>query len=249
MLKYSTGLRNALLSKKAEIKGAIVGTGLAFVDGGESADSITDSGNGFIDAGFAPGDLLFVQGATTSGNDDDITGAVILTVAAGTITFASGTVNTDEGGAAGTVVAVCQGGSLRDLMKDGEIWVYSGSRPSSPDDAMTGTLLLKFTESAGTLTPGAFDNGIELDDAADGVINKPSSETWQGTAVASGVASHFLWVANAADNALASTTLYRVSGSIGSSNADMVFGTTDIVSGRTYTLDDFPITFPEYYGA
>lgn len=249
MLKFSTGLRNDWLSKKAEIKGAIIGTGLAFVDGGDDPDSITDSGDGFIDAGFAPGDLLFVQGADTSANDDDITGAVILTVTAGTITFATGTVNTAESGLAGTVVAVCQGGSLRDLMKDGEIWVYSGSRPSSPDDAMTGTLLLKFTEEKETLTPGAFDNGIEMDDASDAVMDKDSDETWQGEAVATGVAAHFLWVGNATDNALASTTLYRVSGSIGTSNADMIFGTTSIVSGRTYTLDEFPITLPEYYGA
>lgn len=76
-------------------------TTLAFVDGGGSDDTITDSANGFITDGFASGDVITVAGATTSGND----GAVTLTnVASGTLTFATGSLGASEAGIAGTTI-------------------------------------------------------------------------------------------------------------------------------------------------
>lgn len=249
MLRYSTGLRDKLNGMEGEVKGAIIGAGLTFVDGGADPDSITDSGNGFITNLFAPGDKLFVQGATTPANDSGISGKRILSVAAGTITFATASVNTGEVGAAGTVVAVAKGGSLKDVMKDGVIYIYTGSQ-GDPDEAVAGTLLGTVTVSAGAWVAAAFDNGLEFEnDPTDGVIEKAAGETWQFTAVASGIAAHFIMVGNAADALGASTTLPRITGSIGTSGADMIAGTTNIVSGRTYTIDSFAITLPEYYGA
>lgn len=249
-IKYSTGLRDDLQGLKATVKGAVIGATLAFVDGGASADTITDSGEGFIDAGFAPGDVLFVQGCTTAANDTALTGAVLTAVAAGTLTIATGLVDTAEVGAAGTVVACAKGGSLKDILKDGVIKIYSGSAPSDADQAMTGTLLLTLTVSSGAFTAGSFTNGLEFeDDPTDGEIEKSSSETWSGVAVASGTMGYYVHFANATDAAAASTTLPRIMGTVGTSNADMIVPSTTIISGRTYTLDSYKITLPAYYGA
>lgn len=80
-------------------KASIVGTTIAFVDGGVGADTITDSGNGFIAAGFQAGDLITVNGSTS--NDGELT---IVSVVAGTITLATGTV-TAEGAAANITIS------------------------------------------------------------------------------------------------------------------------------------------------
>ncbi len=82
-------------------KAAVQGTGIALVDNGGSPDSITDSNNGFIAAGFQPGDEIKVSGATDT--NDNIT-ATILTVVAGTITIVTGSWTTGE--AAGAVITV-----------------------------------------------------------------------------------------------------------------------------------------------
>ena len=79
-LKFSTGLRDMINGLKGNIGGAIVGVGIDFVDGAGGDDTITDSGNGFIAAGFSPGDTLFIQGSTSN---DPSSGAVITGVVAG----------------------------------------------------------------------------------------------------------------------------------------------------------------------
>lgn len=72
------------------------GTTIAFVDGGGDADTITDSAEGFVAAGFEAGDTITVSGSTS--NDADYT---IVEVAAGTITLATGTVTAAEAGIEG----------------------------------------------------------------------------------------------------------------------------------------------------
>jgi hypothetical protein len=249
MLRYSTGLRDKLHGMQGVVKGAVIGAGLAFVDGGAGADTITDSGNGFVTKGFAPGDKLFVQGATTGDNDTALTGVRITSVAAGTLTLPTGSVNTAEGGAAGTLVAVAQGGSLKDVMKDGVIYIYSGAQPTSADAAVQGTLLMTVTVSSGAWVAGAFGNGLEFEnDPTDGVIEK-NSEVWSSVAVATGTAGWFRFCGNATDAGLASTVLPRIDGNLGTSGADLVMPSTAITLGRTYTIDDFAITLPSYYGA
>lgn len=249
MLKYSTGLRDKLNGMQGVVKGAVIGAGLTFVDGGGSADTITDAGGGFVTAGFAPGDKLFVKGATTGANDAALTGVRITGVAAGTLTIPTASVNTGEAGGAGTVVAVAQGGSLKDVMKDGVIKVYSGAQPASADDAVQGTLLFTVTVGSSAWSAGAFANGLEFeDDPLSGEMEK-NSEVWSGVAVATGVAGWFRFFANPTDGGTASTTLPRIDGSVGTSGADLVMASTNIVTGRTYTIDTFKITLPAYYGA
>jgi hypothetical protein len=247
-LKLSTGLRNKMLGLQAAIGGFIQGVGLDFVDGGGGADTITDSGNGFITQGFAPGDVLFCTGATSAPNDAAVTGAIIQAAVAGTLTLLTGIVDTVEAGAAKTIVAYARGGSLKDVMKDGVVRIYSGSQPADPDAVVAGTLLLEITVSAGAFVQGAHGNGLEFGEAASGAIAK-DSDTWQDQGLASGAASWFRFCANPTDAGGASTTLPRIDGSVGTSGADLNMSTTQIVLGSTYTIDTFALTLPEYYGA
>lgn len=79
------------LYTSAKVKTVVItGTTIAFVDGGGSADTITDSGSGFVTAGFAASMPIIVSGAGESGNNGIFHN--ITTVAAGTITL----VSTDE---------------------------------------------------------------------------------------------------------------------------------------------------------
>ncbi len=249
-IKYSTGLRDKLQGYKAVVKGAVVGAGLTFVDGGGSADTITDSGSGFITADFAPGDILFCQGATTGANDTALNGIVIANVAAGTLTIPTGSVNTGESGAAGTVIACAKGGSLKDIFKDCVMYIYSGSQPSDPDDAVSSTLLMTVTQDSGAFVAAAFDNGLEFEnDPTDGVIEKASGEVWSGVCTTAGQAGWFMICGNETDARAASTTLPRMTGSIGTANADAIMPSTTLVAAKTYTLDSFALTLPMYYGA
>jgi hypothetical protein len=251
-VKYSTGLRDKMNGLKATVKGAIIGATLAFVDGGLGvADTITDSGNGFVTAKFAPGDVLFVKGATTAANDSALTGVVITSVAEGVLTLPTASVHTAQVAPAGCVVAVAAGGSLKDIMKDGKLLFYTGTVPSSADAGVgTSTLLLTITQDSGAFVAGAFGNGLEFEnDPTDGVMEKASGETWSGVAVASGVIGWFMWVGNPTDALGSSNVLPRIIGSCGLSNADLIVPNTSIVSGRTYTLDEVTLTLPAYYGA
>ena len=250
MIKYSTGLRDKIQGYKGRVKGAIIGAGLTFVDGGGSADTITDSGAGFITAAFAPGDLLFVQGATTSANDAALTGVRITSVTAGTLTIPTGSVNTGEVGAAGTVIACAKGGSLKNVLKDAVMYIFSGSQPSDPDDAVSSTLLMTITQDSLAFVAGAFDNGLEFeDDPLSGVIEKDATEVWSGVCSVAGQAGWFMICGNETDARGASTTLPRMTGSIGTSNADAIMPSTTLTAVKTYTLDSFALTLPMYYGA
>jgi hypothetical protein len=245
-LKFSTGLRDKINGLQAEIVGAIIGVGLTFVDGGGSDDTITDSGNGFITAGFVPGQKIFVQGSTSN---DGMSGIRTTAVVAGTITLPTGSVITGEVGLAGTVLAVAEGGSLKDIFRDGILEVFSGSQPSSPDDAVVGTKLIRITVASGAWVAGAFGNGLEFeDDPLDGEIEK-DSDIWSGLGLAAGVASWFRLVGNPADTGGISTTLPRIDGSVGISGADINMPNTTITVGNAYTVDSFKLTLPEYYGA
>jgi hypothetical protein len=248
-LRLSTGLRNKMLGLVATVRGAVQGINLAFVDGGAGSDTITDSGNGFLTAGFAPGDVLFVRGATTAGNDSAITGAVLTGVTAGVLTFATAIVAAAEAGVAKTIVACARGGALKDVFKDGVLRIYSSSQATTADTAKTGTLLLEITVGAAAFVHGAFANGLEFGDAADGAIAKATAETWQAVGLASGTAQSFRFVANPTDDATLSTTQPRIEGSVGTSGADLNMSSTTITVGATYTIDAFVLTLPMQYGS
>lgn len=86
------GVVNETITFTGTAQASISGTGIAFVD--SDPDTITDTGNGFITAGFEAGQKITVSGAAQAGNNADFT---IATVAAGTITLIAGDALTVEG--------------------------------------------------------------------------------------------------------------------------------------------------------
>ena len=78
MFPFSSGL--AVIGRTAIFTAHITGTGIAFVD--SDPDTITDTGSGFVTAGFEAGMTIIVEG--TSNNDGIY---LVDTVAAGTLTL------------------------------------------------------------------------------------------------------------------------------------------------------------------
>lgn len=251
-LRLSTGLRNQMLGLQATISAVCAGAGdtLTFVDGGAGADTITRAAGSFVTDGFVAGDKVTVSGATTAGNDTNFTGVLINTVAALTLTFDTGVVDTGEAFAAATVLAAATGGCLKDIFRNGILYIYTGSQPATADTAASGTNVVKITESSGAWVAGAEANGLEFGDYSAGTLSKCADQTWSGVGIGGGgTAGWFRLCANATDACGASTTLPRIDGSIGTSGANLNMSSTTIVDDATYTIDTFTLTLPLQYGS
>jgi hypothetical protein len=244
-LRFSTCLRNKLLGGvPARHVATITGTTIAAVDGGASPDSFTDSANGFVAAGFEPGDSIMVYGFT--GGMAAIHGPfTILTVAVGEITVATGLLAADAASESVTIVCLT-GGSLKDVFKDGILKIYSGSQPTSPDDAYNGALLVSITISSGAFVSGVVTNGIEFGDPASAAIAKRSGDVWSGIVASTGIAAWFRFYANGVDAGGADTGFVypRIDGTIGVSGAQLNMSSTSLVAGTTITIDSFELSIP-----
>lgn len=244
---------------------------------------------------------------------------------------------------------IATNGSWKDFLDEGSIEIYTGTQPATADLAVTGTLLVTITSSAGaktaevrstgsvTLTGGAagsvdtltvngveimgsataFDtsltqtatnialkinrnpknkdivasssgavitltaqpgmgtlpngwvvastvttitktdanmasgvnsaNGLKMDyNSAAGVFTKDTTQTWSGTAAATGTAGWFRYKGSIADaGALDSTATYlRMDGNIATSGANLNMSSTSITSGALQTLSTFSLTIP-----
>ena len=250
-LRLSTATRNMMLGLEATIEAICAGSvqTLALVDGGESADTITRAAGSFVTDGFVGGHILKLFQATTGANDTALTGARVASVAALTLTLDTGIVDTAEAFGVNTVLAAAKGGCLKDVFKNGCLWIYSGSQPATADAAATGTQLVKVTVGSGAFAHAAEANGLEFDDEAAGVLVKCADEVWSGVGLAAGTAGWFRFVANPTDALGVSTVLPRIDGSIGTSGANLNMSSTTIAVDATYTIDTFSLTLPLQYGA
>ena len=79
----------------------IDGTGIAFVDGGGSSDTITDTGTGFETAGFGTTDKIRVIGSASNDGDYQLTNAV-----AGTLTMATASLTAETAGESVTIYQI-----------------------------------------------------------------------------------------------------------------------------------------------
>lgn len=101
--------------------------------------------------------------------------------------------------------------------------------------------------TGGSVAGVAAANALRMDyDAAAGVFSKDATQTWSGTAVATGTAGWFRYVGSIADaGALDSSAVYiRLDGSIATSGADMSMSSTSVTLGALQTLSTFQITVP-----
>ena len=236
-IRLSTGLRNAMAGQRATVQNVVIGAGtMALVDGGASNDTIT--GAGFGD--FSVHDNITIAGCTTEANDGTYE---ILSVAAGVIGIAAGSITTPQVLLTTTTLASSRGGSIIDLFRHGYLQVYTGSQPASADTAASGNLVNTYSLGAATFTKGADDYGLNFDEVAAGVVTKDTSETWQGECGTSQVVGWFRFMSNAGDPAGETTAEIRFDGSVATSGADLNMPTTQ-TSGTTYTIDTFTVTIP-----
>jgi hypothetical protein len=116
--------------------------------------------------------------------------------------------------------------------------IYSGSRPTSPDDAHSQTLLATISiDGAGT--PLVFEASPTA-----GVLEKGAGVWKEDAALAAGTASWFRLYANGDDPTAASTTAKRVDGTVGTTNADLNLNSTAISLGAPITVTTAQFTLP-----
>lgn len=117
--------------------------------------------------------------------------------------------------------------------------IYSGAQPASADDAPNGIKLV-------TLYSDGTTNGLTLEaSATGGVIEKNASETWSGTAVATGTAGWFRMRENGDAGTALSTTAVRLDGAISTSGAQMNLGSLTITNGAPFILSSAAFTLPQ----
>lgn len=239
--RLSTGTVNALASKHSYPKNLITGTTFAFEDGTGTggADRITDSGNGFVTAGYKVGDYIKVAGSTSN----NISGAKVLAVDAGYLEVAAATLTTEVAGDQVIIGAGTNGGSLDEIFRDGVIEVYTGTQPATADLAESGTKLLRITVASGAFTPGSPTNGLNLGDAAAGVASKESGEVWSGVGLAAGTAGWFRFYSNAYVTG-ASSTAERFDGVCGVGTGELRLSSLTVAVGATTTVDTGSLTVP-----
>lgn len=141
-----------------------------------------------------------------------------------------------------------QDNSMRQLLAGGVVRFYSGTQPSSSDNAETGTLLTEVTLDGNAFVPGASGsstNGLRFDASTDGSISKATAETWSGTGLAVGAAGWFRFY-DSNQNTGASSTAIRIDGSVATSGGDVTMTSTTIGVGTPVNVPTFTITLPSH---
>lgn len=236
-LRLSTGLRNALLDKKAEAANLIVATTISFESGTGTGgrDRILDSGNGLGD--YIRRDTVTVSGSTSNDGNYEI-----LAVANGYLEIASSSLTNESAGDT-VVLAGARGGAFVDLFRNCIVDVFTGSQPVSADAAETGSKLVSITLSSGPFTGGSAANGINFGEVASGVLHKEAGEVWSGLGLVAGTAGWFRFYAN--DYVLgASVTAIRMDGGVATSGSQFNLSNTSITVGGTTTVDSVSLTLP-----
>lgn len=214
----SQGMCEAMLGRQSCV--SIHETTLALDDGGGAGgeDLITDSGNGFLTAGFRAGLAIYILGATNGSND--IAGVVCTAVTAGVITLPSGTLAADQSSGTAFAVFAADGGGFRNLFTDGSLALYTaGSGVPLVDEAYNANGAVKLIQ---------WDNVVlgspTFESASDrGYINLTS--TVSGTAVAGGTATWGRFAKKSNDINGASTSAIRFQFSAGAVTGDLILAT------------------------
>jgi hypothetical protein len=230
-----------MMSRNSYPKNLITGTTFAFGDGTGTGgtDRITDSGDGFVSAGYAAGDYVTVAGSTLN----NVSGKKVSAVAAGYLEIPAASLATEVAGDQVIIAAGSNGGSADELLRNGVIEVYTGSQPATSDLAEAGTKLLRITVASGAFTPGSPDNGLNLGESASGVTSKETAEVWSGVGLAAGTAGWFRYYDNAYVTG-ASSTAVRFDGVCGVGTGELRLSSLSVAIGATTTVDSGAVTMP-----
>ena len=238
--KFSTGLRDSMLSDNSYPENLVTGTTYSFEDGtgADATDRIADSGNGLVAAGYEVGDYVTVAGSTSN----DASGLKVSAVAVGSLDVPAGSFSTEAAGDQVILGSGENGGSLDELLRNGILEIYTGSQPADADAAETGSLLLKVTIASGAFVAGTATNGLNIATASSGVSAKEPAEVWSGVGLAAGTAGWFRFHSNAYTTGL-STSAVRMDGTCGITSGEMQMSSLSVAVGATITVDSGTFTF------
>ncbi len=256
-LRFSKGLRN-FLNEGGSLKQALANGKILVYTGSQptTADdavagtllvTITKNGAAHTNEVLATGSVTLTGGAsgsvnTVTVNSIDILGTAVSfnTSLSQTATDVATQINNNPknllftASAVGAVVTITAKPGLGTL---GNGWVVSAT-------------LTTITASYVNLGSGVAGvnpaNGLTFGDSATGALVRNASETWSGTATATGTAGWFRYVGSVTDpgTADASEVYIRLDGNIATSGANLNMSNTAIVSGAVQTINGFTLTYP-----
>ena len=230
--KQSTGLINSLMGAQDTITAITLST--------TATDTISDSGNGLLSAGFRPGDTLTTSGWTDAANNGICTVTSVASTGASMV-IAGLTLTTEGAGDSVTITACAK--TFKDVFRNNVIRIYSGTIPADGDAAEgSGVLLLKITLASGAVTPGTATNGNDFDTIVAGLLSKDAN-VWSGVGLADGTAAWWRMYDNGEITGAVSTAK-RCQGVVGTSSVTFILSSTTIVTSATTTLDTANFTMP-----
>lgn len=238
-LRLSTGLRDAILDKKATANNLITATDISFEDG-----TGTDGRDRILSV--AEDMSVFVKRSkiTISGSTSNDGSYEVLASATGYVEVAADSLTTEAAGDQ-VIVASASGGSISDLFQNGVIDVYSGAQPTTADltETTTSTKLVTITLSSGAFVAGSPTNGINFGEVTSGVLSKEAGETWSGVGLSAGTAGWFRLYDNNYTTG-ASSIAVRLDGSVATSGSQFNMTNTTVAVGATSTVDSVSLTLP-----
>lgn len=143
----------------------------------------------------------------------------------------------------GLTNALLSTGSLKSVMEGAGaagflIDIYSGTRPTSPDNAATGTKLLTLSSD------GAGAGAHFAASASAGALAKLGTETWSGTGLANGTAGYYRLRLTTDAGTSDSSSAVRIDGTIATSGGDLNMTSTTVVSGAPFSVSSASFTMP-----
>jgi len=230
--RMSTGMNHALLKGQRTSTVNVQGDGISMGDGDGAGSTDTINNASGLDV-ITIGD--FVRIISSDANDGIV--AQALTVTGAKIEVAAGTLTAVSAGTNITIEKMSGGGSLAELMRNGVIEIYSGTRPSSANDVATGSLLCVITRDGGTFVADASANGLNLGDMDGDDLKRAIDESttitelWRGIGIYAASAGWARWYDNSFDKSGLSTAV-RMDGLVATSGGDL-----NMTNGTTIAVD------------
>lgn len=122
----------------------------------------------------------------------------------------------------------------------GKLYIYddSAAEPSSPNDAVPGgSVLLLVVSNNGTAT------GVTFAAPSSRIMQKNAGETWKGTVLANGTGLWYRFIPNGGTTGV-STSEFRLQGSVGVLNADLLVNSTSFVVATERTINYYTVGLP-----
>lgn len=118
---------------------------------------------------------------------------------------------------------------------------------AAPNTFVVATTLTTITTTTANMSGGVSAvNGLKFATPSAGVLQKDTTQTWSGTAAATGTAGYFRFLAAVADAGAADTleAFKRLQGDIATSGAAINLASTQFTSGAPNSVTAFQFTYP-----